>query len=683
MKSLTLMLAVLLSGLPSAGAQPDRELHGRIFHVGKHGEKVPEAGIVVTLQETGNSRDTNDQGIFRLPLPPAFQPGGRVTLGIDKPGWRIRFPLDGEALIPSSSPELVEVELLPVGSKLFWTDDRIEKLVRDLADKAKRDIDFSRYIQEWAVRFGFTPEDAQKEIDRWVAQVEENQEDLYRLGLAAVAKKRFTDAARHFRDSAEWDARQLAETRRRKEELVEREKIWSEKLVRDLVLKGKAYSWSNDYQKAFESFEEAHRHTSRTETPQLWASTLLRVALIRTYLGTEGPLAERAAEFEQIIQAFRQVLDPSGRQPCSDWVEIQRNLGVALNELGQLTGSEWGAQLFAESVEAYRQTLHVYTREQSPWDWGAIQISLGNALAEQGARTEGESGARLLAEAVEAHRQALRVFTREQFPQEWAMTQEDLCTDLREQGRRTEGERSLALLAASVEACRQALLALPREQSPQNWAAFQGNLSGALLEQGKQTEGEPGAQLLALSMEACRQAFRVHSREQLPQKWAFSQADLGNILLAQGGRTEGEPGVQLLAESAEAYRQALSIDIREIFPEMWAKFQNILGSILLEQARRTGGERSAQLLTDAIRAYRSARDVYAYDRFPREWISCRSNEVRALLLSARYQEAAEGLSEILDKDPDIAKVAVFPYRRLVRFFRILESQGHNSVLQGL
>src|SRR2546430_1892587 len=95
----------------------------------------------------------------------AVQKLGR-TLQIDKPGWRIRYPLEGEARIPADlDKELVEVQLLPVGSKLFWTHDRIEKLINDMAEKSKQQvtpegraetIDFSRYIKDWSVKYGFS-----------------------------------------------------------------------------------------------------------------------------------------------------------------------------------------------------------------------------------------------------------------------------------------------------------------------------------------------------------------------------------------------------------------------------------------------------------------------------------------------------------------------------------------------
>ena len=214
-------------------AQPARELQGQVFHLGEDGRKILEPGLIVTLVETGATDDANDQGIFRLPLPPAFQPGDSVTLSIDKPGWRIRYPLDGEARVPRNlQREIVPIELLQAGSKLFWTHDRIEKLIRDASERSKQEgrrqendvpsLDLGREIKEWAAKYGFSTQEARDEIDRWIAEVEAAHEDSYQKGLAAFAKQHFETAAERFRESAERRIRQLGETREQQETLAEK-----------------------------------------------------------------------------------------------------------------------------------------------------------------------------------------------------------------------------------------------------------------------------------------------------------------------------------------------------------------------------------------------------------------------------------------------------------------------------
>jgi hypothetical protein len=126
------MLSCML--LPELLSAQERWLLGRVVGIGEHGEEVIEVGIQVSLK-TGDPTQTDLLGNFRIFLKSIFKPGEKVTLVVDKPGWRIRYPLKGEARISADlDKELVEVQLLPVGSKLFWTHDRIEKLISDMAE---------------------------------------------------------------------------------------------------------------------------------------------------------------------------------------------------------------------------------------------------------------------------------------------------------------------------------------------------------------------------------------------------------------------------------------------------------------------------------------------------------------------------------------------------------------------
>ena len=68
-------------------------------------------------------------------------------------------------------------------------------------------IEFGRYIKEWAGQYGFTPQQAKAEIDKWVGEVEEKQEDFYRLGLAEYYKKNFHKAYELASESGERHAK--------------------------------------------------------------------------------------------------------------------------------------------------------------------------------------------------------------------------------------------------------------------------------------------------------------------------------------------------------------------------------------------------------------------------------------------------------------------------------------------
>lgn len=80
-------------------------------------------------------------------------------------------------------------------------------------------IDFSRYIKDWSVKYGFSAQHAKEEIDKWIADIETNQNDRYKLGLAEFAKKNFGEASKLFNEAADYKTKQLAEIRRKRRKL--------------------------------------------------------------------------------------------------------------------------------------------------------------------------------------------------------------------------------------------------------------------------------------------------------------------------------------------------------------------------------------------------------------------------------------------------------------------------------
>ena len=419
------ILIIVLFGLictPLTGAT-ERFLQGRVLLVGDHDELTPLVGQDVLIQQSGDSARTKEGGRFRLFLPNHFQAGSKITLGVEKAEWRIQYPLEGEVIIPDALEKaLIDIRMLPVGSKKFWSHDRMEKFIQDIAEKVKQqvqpqgkpqDIDLSRYIKEWALRYGFSVQQAKAEIDKWATEVEQ-QNDPYQLGLAAFARKNFDEASQFFAQSAQQKAQAYQQA------LVEAEQYRAD-MVRDYRLAGDAAYSNYQFAASRSHYENALRHIAKAQQPQLWGAVQNEIGIVIRELAVRAEGNDIPTLFKQAVQAYREALTVYTREVLpQDWAMTQNNLGIVLWDQGIRTQGEAGTQLLSQAVQAYREALTVRTREALPQDWAITQNNLGNVLSDQGIRTQGEAGTQLLSQAVQAYREALTVRTREALPQQWA-----------------------------------------------------------------------------------------------------------------------------------------------------------------------------------------------------------------------------------------------------------------------
>lgn len=256
------------------------------------------------------------------------------------------------------------------------------------------------------------------------------------------------------------------------------------------------------------------------------------------------------------------------------WAGRQNNLGIALRLQAVLIGDEAELALLAQSVEAYRAALTVYTKAATPADWAMAQNNLGNALQNQGACTEGKAGLALLAQAVEAYRAALTVYTKAALPVDWAMAQNNLANTLALEGDRTRGEKGLALLAQAVEAYRAALTVYTEAASPIAWAGTQNNLGTALKAQGARTNGKAGLKLLSRAVEAYRAALTVRTEAAMPALWAMTMENLATYHEHLADRT---PAPQ---HELRAAQDALVAVLRVYTPEHVGRYHDTASASL-------------------------------------------------------------------------------------------------------
>jgi len=569
---------------PSLASAQGRWLHGRLLLIKENNSEVPEAGIDLTLKETRDTGKTNSQGFFRIFLSEGFKAGERMTLLVDKSDWVIHTPFDGEFRVPENlKKEVISIRLLPFGSNRLLSDDRIEKLIQDAARNATKQvkaegqpekIGFSRFIRDWAVQYGFSALEAQEEINRWVSEVEKKQDNLFKLGLAAFAKKNFAKAARLFSEFAENKAKDL-------EKLEAEKSALTEETIRAFRKSGDAFYTNYNFEPALKAYTRALTYIEPEKRPRLWASVLIEIGNTNRALGirVEGDASRHhLAEAEK---SFRKALEFRTRKAFpKEWAMTQNNLGNVLRDRGIRTEGSTGKEFLREAVQAYRNVLAVYSQSPQEEDWAMTQNNLGNALWNQGTQSE-EDGDRLLSEAVQAYRKALKFYTRSDFPQDWAMTQNNLGAALSDQGiRKKDKNEATLLLSKSAKAYHSALEVYTQEASPQQWAMTQNNLGVALSNQGTPTG-------VIEALKAYQSALEVRTRSDLPQDWAATQTNLGIALSKQGHHRD----------AVKAYRSALEVYTQRDFPQQWEVAElHLLQAYALLEDWPTVAERSAKLL---------------------------------------------------------------------------------------
>lgn len=89
----------------------------------------------MTLEGLNPTR-TDSEGIFVLSMRPSTQVGERIKLEIDKPGYCILSPFNGEVVVPGDKRP-IEMRLLRSGSKQGTTQDCIAKFIEGVANKPK------------------------------------------------------------------------------------------------------------------------------------------------------------------------------------------------------------------------------------------------------------------------------------------------------------------------------------------------------------------------------------------------------------------------------------------------------------------------------------------------------------------------------------------------------------------
>ena len=201
-----------------------------------------------------------------------------------------------------------------------------------------------------------------------------------------------------------------------------------------------------------------------------------------------GP--EGLRRLTEAVEAYRQALAVCTRDDLpQDWATTQNNLGNALQGLGERSGGGGGsaaAERGGRGLPAGAHRLH----PRRPAQHGRDPGQPGQRACESGRASGRSEGVRRLSEAVEAYRQALTVYTRDDLPQALGHDPEQPGQRALGPGRAVRaGPEGLRRLTEAVDAYRQALTVHTRDDLPQDWATTQNNLGVALADLGERLGG--------------------------------------------------------------------------------------------------------------------------------------------------------------------------------------------------
>jgi len=426
------LLGLLLLLLPCWSWAMAGQLYGYVVALDENDQTRPIKGVPISMVAGGGSDVSKDNGEFRLTLPHGFGPGAKITLMIEKAGWLIFNPLQGQLFVPASTRQHpIEIRLVPRDSHKLKSPALVRLIAERMLETAKaqitpdsqpKDTDLSGLLTEIANYYAIPPAKLTLNVQQWAEDIQSNQHkyDAETQALAALAKQQFSEAGQLLSRSADIDAAQL------EDKLAEVEKL---KQAAGRKYRQAADAFYSDYAfiKSLAAYKKALNYVNQQQAPQTWAAIQGEMGNAHSQQGIRTSGADIEKHLKMAVAAYQAALTVYTREQLPpQWATTQNNLGIVLKNQGTRTGGEASATLLGEAVAAYRAALTVYTREQLPPQWATTQNNLGIVLGYQGTRTGGEASAALFKKALFAYEAALEVRRPESLPYDWQQTQMNL-----------------------------------------------------------------------------------------------------------------------------------------------------------------------------------------------------------------------------------------------------------------
>ena len=389
-----MLLRLTLAFLCAALAQSQTVFIGRLLDASRTPPTPLPANTKVTLLATGQEVLTNPTGVFQLALPKTFIPGTEIQLEVKAGNLRIYLPPGGVLNVPAQTAKPFEIKLLPAGSKIFLDPAVIEGLLAQASkpspqaprpDPSKKNDEppLQRFIKDWAIKYGLSYDQVQKEVQTWGDQIRANpgKSTLRQQALAAFEAKNFDASAKLFRESAHEVGSELDSLDAESKALEEKKRTAVRQFLDNEIRAAESLTNALKFSAAVDELTTATQRASRDKYPSWWAEMQERVGLALAHAGDNGEGGGSVVSLSNAVDRFQIALQVYQRDVLPQaWARTQMDLGNAHIRLGERQSGEEGMKSLQAGVQAYEQALTVNTKDALPQAWARTEMNLGTAF---------------------------------------------------------------------------------------------------------------------------------------------------------------------------------------------------------------------------------------------------------------------------------------------------------------
>ncbi len=322
------VLVACTAAVAGAGSRADaadaRYLKGIVVvPADRPGKPRPLADVIVHVRGAKDAPSTDEDGRFWLILPPELKPGDALMIDAEKEGYRLwqpSQPPSTSARVPSDLDKgLVEIQLLPIGSKRFLSPPAIEALISSMMARAREqigreahpaEIRLDRYLREWATRYGFAVKEVKAAVDGWAVKVKNNRQSTpAQKSQAAFVRHELADAARFSHAAVAAAGAETTSFEKEEQALAAKKRAHGDTMRELLKKEADADFVSLQFEPALEVYRRLLSLVDRKDDPARFATASIDVARAEQQLAAGQTGASAPAHLTRAADACNEALE--------------------------------------------------------------------------------------------------------------------------------------------------------------------------------------------------------------------------------------------------------------------------------------------------------------------------------------------------------------------------------------